>query len=258
MLRTVFATFESEAEAERALNLLMSQAELVDSAVLRDDVAGKLTLESLKLTPGERSACETQLKRGGFLLIAQAASDGAAQTVLSLLHAATSDKAPLIIAEVTEASSEASAEAPRREAVAEQRSAPVQERRTPPAVEEERIPLVEEQLSVGKREVVRGRATVHSRMTEVPVEERVELLEEELQVETRPVNRRLTEEEVARSGLLQDRVVQFAAMREEAVVSKQPFVREEVVVTKQVTQRVEEIHDTVRRTEVEAERIEPR
>jgi stress response protein YsnF len=94
-------------------------------------------------------------------------------------------------------------------------------------------------------------------MEEVPVEERVELLEEEFQVENRPVNRRLTEEEVERSGLLQDRVIQFAAMREEAVVSKQPFVREEVVVRKQVTERVEEIRDSVRRTQVETERLEP-
>jgi stress response protein YsnF len=239
MVRTVFATFETEAEAERALALVMSQAELADSAVLKDDTAGKLTLESLKLTPGERSACEAQLKRGGFLMIAQAAGDEAAQTVLSVLHGATSEKAPLIIAEVTEASAQAPAEAP---------SADV--------VEEQRIPVVEEKLHVGKREVVRGRATVHSRMTEAPVEERVELLEEELQVENRPVNRRLTEEEVERSGLLQDRVIQFAAMREEAVVSKQPFVREEVVIRKQVTERVEEIRDTVRRTEVETERLE--
>jgi len=52
-------------------------------------------------------------------------------------------------------------------------------------------------------------------------------------------------------------VIQFAAMREEAVVSKQPFVREEVVVRKQVTERVEEIRDSVRRTQVETERLEP-
>jgi stress response protein YsnF len=243
MVRTVFATFGTEAEAERALGLVMSQAELADSAVLRDDVAGKLTLESLELTPGERSACEAQLKRGGFLMIAQAASDEAAQTVLTVLHGATSEKAPLIIAEVTEASS---AQAPTAMAGKVERKA---------VVEEERIPIVEEELRVGKREVVQGRATVHSRMEEVPVRQRVELLEEELQVENRPVNRRLTEEEVARSGLLQDRVVQFAAMREEALVSKEPFVREEVVVRKQVTQRVEEVRDTVRRTEVETERL---
>jgi stress response protein YsnF len=212
--------------------------------VLRDDVAGKLTLESLKLTPGERSACEAQLKRGGFLMIAQAASDEAAQTTLTVLHGMTSEKTPLIIAEVTETSGPAAS------------AQPAAQKEPLPTIEEERIPLVEEDLRVGKREVVRGRATVHSRMTEVPVEERVELCEEELHVETRRVNRRLTEEEVARSGLLQDRVVQFAAMREEAVVSKEPFVREEVVVRKQVTERVEEIRNTVRRTEVETERLE--
>ena len=83
MVRTVFATFQAEAEAEQALALVMREAQLTDSAVLGDDVAGKLTLESLRLTPGERSACEAQMKRGGFLLIAQADSDAATQTVLS-------------------------------------------------------------------------------------------------------------------------------------------------------------------------------
>jgi stress response protein YsnF len=46
-------------------------------------------------------------------------------------------------------------------------------------------------------------------------------------------------------------------MREEAVVSKEAFVREEVVVRKRVTERIEEVRDTVRRTEVETERLEP-
>ena len=167
-------------------------------------------------------------------MIAQAATDESADAVLQVLHSTVSDNAPLIIAEATRAPA----------------SAPAQE-----VAEEARVPIVEEEMRVGKREVVRGGAAVHSRVSEAPVQERVELLEEELQVGQRPVNRRLSDDEVSQSGLLQDRVIQFAAMREEAVVSKQPFVREEVVVSKHVTQRTEEIRDTVRRTEVEAERF---
>ncbi len=99
MPRTVFASFRTEAEAERALSQVGSQAALLDSAVLGDDVAGKLTLESLQLSPEERSACEAQLKRGGFLMIAQAATNEAAQAILQVLHSSQSENAPLIIAE---------------------------------------------------------------------------------------------------------------------------------------------------------------
>ena len=242
MSRTFFATFRTEAEAERALSLVASQATLVDSAILGDDVAGKLTLDSLKLSSEERSACEAQLKRGGFLMIAQAATDEAAEAVLRVLHSTASDNGPLIIAEATRAP----AAAPER---------PSARASTEGVAEEARVPIVEDQIRVGKREVLRGGAAVHSAVTQAPVQERVELLEEELEVGQRPVNRRLSDDEVSQSGLLQDRVIQFAAMREEAVVSKQAFVREEVVVTKHVTQRTEEIRDTVRRTEVETERL---
>jgi uncharacterized protein (TIGR02271 family) len=132
---------------------------------------------------------------------------------------------------------------------------------TAPAVEEtlgeERIPLVEEELRIGKREVVRGRARVRTYMTEVPVQEDVELLFEETSVERRPVNRRLSDEEVAAGGLLQERVIEITEMREEAVVTKEAFVREELVVRKNVNRRVEQISETVKRTEVEMEQFRP-
>ena len=247
MASTVFATFRTEAEAERALSLIGSQVSLTDSAVLSQGAAGKLTLDAMDLNAEERSACEAQLKRGDPLMIAQAATDEAADALLRLLHGTNNDGAPLLIAE---------ASGPRTDAASAAAPAPAPERAAE-VVEEQRIPLVEEDLRVGKREVVRGRASVHSHMSEAPVHERVELMEEEISIDQRPVNRQLTREEVAQSGLLQDRVFQFTSMREEAVVTKQPFVREEVVVVKEVKQRTQEIHDTVRRTEVETERLQP-
>ncbi len=122
---------------------------------------------------------------------------------------------------------------------------------------EARIPLVEEELRVGKRAFVRGGARVHSFMEEVPVTTEVELLEERTSIEHRPVNRVLSEEEIASSGLLQDRVVEITQTREEAVVTKEAVVREELVVKKTIEKRVEQIHETVRRTAVEMERLEP-
>lgn len=127
----------------------------------------------------------------------------------------------------------------------------------PRAEAEERIPLVEEELRIGKRSLVRGGARVHSYMEEVPVTESIELFEERTSIERRPVNRRLSEEEIAASGLLQDRVVEVAQMREEAIVTKEAFVREELVVKKTVEKRIEQVHETVRRTAVEMERLEP-
>jgi stress response protein YsnF len=46
-------------------------------------------------------------------------------------------------------------------------------------------------------------------------------------------------------------------MREEAVVTKEAVVREELVVKKTIEKRVERIQETVRRTAVEMERLEP-
>lgn len=67
----------------------------------------------------------------------------------------------------------------------------------------------------------------------------------------------LGEAEIAESGLLRERVIEIGEMREEAIVSKQAVVREELVVRRDVEQRTELISDTVRRTEVDVERLEP-
>lgn len=72
-----------------------------------------------------------------------------------------------------------------------------------------------------------------------------------------PQGRSISEEEIARRGLLRERVIEIGEMREEAVVSKQAVVREELVVRKEVGQRTELIADTLRRTEVDVERLEP-
>ncbi len=134
---------------------------------------------------------------------------------------------------------------------------PPPEREPAATAKEEIVPVVEEELRVGKRSVMRGGARVHSYMEEVPVYEEIELIEERTHVEHRPVNRRLTEEEIVASGLLQDRVVEVTQMREEAVLTKEAFVREELVVKKTTEKRVEQIRETVRRTAVEVERLEP-
>jgi stress response protein YsnF len=124
-------------------------------------------------------------------------------------------------------------------------------------VEEVRIPRVEEELRVGKRQVSRGGARVHSFTRESPAEEQVSLRDEVVDVESRPSERRLSEADVESGGLFKERVVDIAEMREVPVVTKTAFVREEVIIRKRVVERVETVRDTVRRTQIEVEDLPP-
>ncbi|SNB47173.1 YsnF/AvaK domain-containing protein [Geobacter sp. DSM 9736] len=113
------------------------------------------------------------------------------------------------------------------------------------------IPVTEEQLQVGKRQVETGEVRVYSHVTETPVEEQVRLREERAKVERRPVDRPATEAEQA---AFREQSFEVTETTEEPVVSKQARVKEEVVVGKEATERVEQVRDTVRRTEVEVEK----
>jgi uncharacterized protein (TIGR02271 family) len=112
---------------------------------------------------------------------------------------------------------------------------------------EERIPIVEEQLRVGKREVSRGGARVRSFVVETPVHEQVRLREERVTIDRRPVDAQATDAD----ALFQDREIEVTETAEEAVVAKEARVREELVVRKDARERVEDIEETVRHTEVE-------
>jgi uncharacterized protein (TIGR02271 family) len=115
--------------------------------------------------------------------------------------------------------------------------------------DEQVIPVVEENLSVGKRDVAGGNVRVRSYVREVPVSESVTLRQESVNVERRPVDRPLTDSDDA----FQDRTIEARETNEEAVIGKTARVVEEVVVSKDVSQRTEEIDDTVRKTEVEVD-----
>lgn len=115
-----------------------------------------------------------------------------------------------------------------------------------------RIPVVEEELKVGKRQVQRGGVRVFRRMTEKPVHEQVQLREEHVRVERHRVDKPATEADMA---AFKEGSVELRETSEEAVVSKSARVVEEVVVGKEVTQRTEQVNDSVRRTEVDVEQI---
>ena len=117
--------------------------------------------------------------------------------------------------------------------------------------DEQVIPVVEEQLVVGKREVDRGGVRVRSYVTETPVHEQIRLRNERVNVERRTVDQPLS---AADDDAFRERSIDMTATGEEAVVGKNARVVEEVVVSKTAEEHVENIDDTVRRTDVEVDR----
>ena len=284
MIRTITALFDDTDEAEGALARLSRAVPIMKAGIVTCGPGEKPDFGNIYLSRTQREACETELAKGGSLLIAQVEGDANAEQAVDLLDrlgqapappapqpAAVRPPAPAPspvappapVAQPTPIPAErvegvpVSTTSRRPEPEPAVQPAPVPVPPQPVAQAEERVPLVEEELRIGTRSVLRGGARVHSYVEEVPVVEDVELFEERTRVERRPVNRQLTEEEIAASGLLQDRVVEVTQMREEAVLTKQAFVREELVVKKTVERRVEQVRDTIRRTAVEVERLEP-
>jgi uncharacterized protein (TIGR02271 family) len=118
----------------------------------------------------------------------------------------------------------------------------------------ESVPVIEEELEVEKRKVARGGVRLTSTVHEQPVEETVRLREEQVETERRPVDRRLSEDEA--EAAFQDRTIEMNETTEELEVSKEARVVEEVALRKTVQEHEEQVKDTVRRTEVEVEKIE--
>ena len=116
------------------------------------------------------------------------------------------------------------------------------------------MPVVQEELQVGKREVETGGVRVVKRVTETPVKEMVRLREERATVERRPVDRAATEADLSS---FKEGTVEVRETSEEPVIAKTARVVEEVVVGKDVKERTETIPDTVRRTDVEVEKLQP-
>jgi uncharacterized protein (TIGR02271 family) len=117
----------------------------------------------------------------------------------------------------------------------------------------ETVQQVEEELAVGKRKVATGGVRVTTSVSEQPVEETVTLREEKVETERKPADRKLSPEEA--EAAFQGKTVEVLATSEEAAVSKTARVVGEVAVGKQVAEREETVKDTVRRTEVEVEKV---
>jgi uncharacterized protein (TIGR02271 family) len=115
------------------------------------------------------------------------------------------------------------------------------------------VPVVEEALEVGKRRVQGGGVRIIRRVTERPVQEDISLREERVNVERRPVDRDLTSADL--ENAFTDKTVEVTETSEVPVAAKTAKVVEEVVVNKDVQQRTETVRDSVRRSDVEVERL---
>ncbi|MGE5570721.1 MAG: YsnF/AvaK domain-containing protein [Rhodospirillales bacterium] len=187
----------------------------------------------IEISKEERAHYEERLNQGRCILIAKASGDRAREAAeIMMRHGAGKEE---------EALEEGRAEAipPREEAIAGREA----------LKEEASIPVVEEELKVGKRKVRRGGVRIYSHTEEVPVEEEIKLRSERVTVERHPVDR------PAGPGDVPSGVAEITETVEEPVVSKEARVVEEVVVGKEETERTETIKDTVRKTEVEVERM---
>ena len=127
------------------------------------------------------------------------------------------------------------------------------ETRTLNANESVTVPILEEEMVVGKREVQRGGARVHTYVEQRPVSEQVNLREEHVTVDRQAVNRPVTTADWAafRSG-----TIEVTETAEEAVVGKTAHVVEEVTIGKEASQRTETVTDTIRRTGVDVEELD--
>ncbi len=247
-MKTVVGVFSSVAEANKVKSALQSEGYETEHIKVIDQTAegynttgsGESFTEKVKGFFSSFSDHQdehdhyqqyaSRLSSGGALLAVTVPAEEAEETAdLLYQHGATG-----IQGEATQATGVTEATAVKGEVAGEQV-----------------IPIVQEDLLVGKRQVDRGGVRIYSHMVETPVSADVTLHDERVVVDRRPVNRAATEADFnTGSG-----VVEMMAVGEEAVVGKTSRVVEEVSIGKQATERTEEVHDTLRHTEVDVEQL---
>jgi uncharacterized protein (TIGR02271 family) len=232
MAKTVIGLFDDHREAQPIVHAL------VDDGFRREDIrtltrqeeASVGTLSAHGVPEAEAQAYAEAVRRGGAVVLVDAADDRANRAVAIMERSPAVDRETRTGADVARERGRAGA----REV----------------ETGDVKVPVVEEELHVGTRQVQRGGVRLYTRVTERPVEETVRLRDETVHVERHPVDRPATEADVAAAT---ERTVEVTETDEEAVVRKQARVVEEVVVGKAQEERTETVRDTVRRTEVEVE-----
>jgi uncharacterized protein (TIGR02271 family) len=121
-------------------------------------------------------------------------------------------------------------------------------------IKDEVLRLAEEQLEVGKKRVESGKTRIRRYVVERPVEAQVALRNEHAEVIRKVIEKPELLANVDWDWT--DSTIEMVETREEAVVSKRARVAEEILLRKGETERVETITDTVRKQQVEIERLD--
>lgn len=245
--RTITALYATRSEADAARQELASAGythgiDIHDQSQTGSSVAGGGFMERFKEFFGDHEDAHAYgegLSRGHFLLTAKVDDDDADEVARILEGSTAVDFDQTQTTWRNEGWTGAAAAAPSTPASSTAAA----------SGQEEVIPVYEEQLRVGKREVERGGVRVRSYVVEAPVHEQIGLHEEHVSIERRPVDRVIA----AGDAAFEDRDIELTETAEEAVVAKDTVVREEVVVRREGSDRVEDINDTVRHTEVDVE-----
>lgn len=116
----------------------------------------------------------------------------------------------------------------------------------------QKVNIIEENLQVGKRVEQTGGARIRSRIIEKPVEASVRLREEHVNVQRRDVNRPATEADFA---AFKEGEISVTEQAERAVVAKEARVVGEISIDKTATEREQVVRDTVRKTDVQVEKL---
>lgn len=283
MSRTITALFDTRADAEAGRQRLLDANLHTDNVKIHDKSSLGATAYSSPDEPGmwasvknaflpyeDRHVYEEGVRRGGFLLIADVDDDRADEAVRVL------DESHVRSVDIDERAHQWKSEGwmPPAAGVGTagmaglgtgmQRSSSMSAQSADPRgslgrtdslqrdTTTQSIPVIEEQLKIGKREVERGGVRVYSRIVETPVNESIELREEHVDVQRRVVDQPVSP---ADATAFKEQSIEMRETAEEAVVQKSARVVEEVTISKQVNERQEQIHDTVRHTEVEVERL---
>jgi uncharacterized protein (TIGR02271 family) len=115
------------------------------------------------------------------------------------------------------------------------------------------IPVIEENVEIGKKEVDTGGVRIRSRIIEKPIEEHLRLRQEHVHVERRPVDRPASQRDFDSFKEGSTKVVEHA---EVPIVNKEARVVEEVRVDKETSTHKETVRDTVRKTDVDIDKID--
>lgn len=257
MAKTAVALYDTENEAQQVVNELSDIGFSRSSMRMMDDNDSDVitTLTNAGLPHSDASAYFEGMRRGGHLVMITTEDDeiDRAVDIMDRYNSVNiQERAEMWRSEGWNTQSDWDANNSGRQATlsgTQGRSGALHEH----GQEEATIPVVEEKLRVGKRQVESGGVRVRTHIEEKPVEETVNLREEHVNVERRPVNRTATPTDF---DTFEEGTLEFSELEEEAVVDKQARVVEEVVVKKESRERQQKVRDTVRRTDVDVERID--